>query len=281
VSSSLAPVEWTAKRRDKVTGASHTQSSRNDSEAPWLGAVVANETDFLDLYRRLGLNPGCGLDELKQAYRRHVAAMHPDRQAGRPADARMASRLQRLNAQYGAAMDFHRRYGRLPGAPQSSTPDPGAGGRELSGMVREMPDPFAGRRTASVADAPRHAEAAAGGRRSHTRLAVLLVIAALGTLGWAMHEASLSSSDGSDDNTTMQAGAGSVSHDAASEGLVLHAGMSAADVRSVEGEPLAIHGDLWEYGPSWIRFDHDEVVEWHSSPLHPLHTEAQAAALTR
>ena len=246
-----------------------------------MGAVVAHETDFLDLYRRLGLNPGCGLDELKQAYRRHVAAMHPDRQAGRPADARMASRLQRLNAQYGAAMDFHRRYGRLPGAPQTSTFAPNSGSRDLSGAVREMPDPFAARRTATAADAARHEEPGAGGRRSHARLAVVLVIAALGTLGWGMHQASLSSADGSDDNTSVQAGAGSVSHDAAAEGVVLHVGMSAEDVRSVEGEPLAVHGELWEYGPSWIRFDHDEVVEWHSSPLHPLHTEAQASSLTR
>ena len=281
MSSSGSPVEWTAKRHDKVTGASHTQSSRNDSQAPWLGAVVAHETDFLDLYRRLGLNPGCGLDELKQAYRRHVAAMHPDRQAGRPADARMASRLQRLNAQYGAAMDFHRRYGRLPGAPQTSAFAPISGSRDLSGTVRDMPDPFAARRTTSAADTAGHSEPAAGGRRSHGRLAVLLVIVALGTLAWAMHEASLSSSEGSDDNTTVQAGAGSVSHDAAAEGVVLHVGMSAADVRSVEGEPLAVHGELWEYGPSWIRFDHDEVVEWHSSPLHPLHTEAHATSLTR
>lgn len=281
MSSSGSPVEWTAKRRDKVTGASHTQSSRNDSQAPWLGTVVTHETDFLDLYRRLGLNPGCGLDELKQAYRRHVGAMHPDRHAGRPADARMASRLQRLNAQYGAAMDFHRRYGRLPGAPQSSTFTTMSGSRDLSGTVREMPDPFAARRTATAADATRHSEPTAGGRRSHARLAMLLVIVALGTLGWAMHEASLSTSDGNDDDTSVQAGAGSVSHDAATEGVVLHIGMSAADVRSVEGEPLAVHGELWEYGPSWIRFDHDEVVEWHSSPLHPLHTEAQATSLTR
>lgn len=281
MSSSPLPVEWTAKRRDKATGARHSPSSRNESQAPWLGAVVAHETDFLDLYRRLGLNPGCGLDELKQAYRRHVAAMHPDRQAGRPADAHMASRLQRLNAQYGAAMDFHRRYGRLPGAPQSSSSGPTSGARDLSSDVREMPDPFTARRTAPAADAQLHVNPGAGGRRSHARLAVLLVIAAVGTLGWAMHEASLSSSDSDDDNTTGQAGAGNVANDAATEGIVLHVGMSAADVRSVEGEPLAMHGALWEYGPSWIRFDHDEVVEWHSSPLHPLHTEARATALNR
>jgi hypothetical protein len=239
--------------------------------------VVTHETDFLDLYRRLGLNPGCGLDELKQAYRRHVAALHPDRQQGRPVDARIAARLQRLNAQYGAAMDFHRRYGRLPGAPQAARSTMPTGGRDLSGDVREMPDPFASRRRGASSQTVPQDEPSHGGRRTHGRMAVLLVIAALGTLGWAVHEASLPSSSGNDDDVTVQTGAGSVSHESAAEGVVLHMGMSADDVRSVEGEPLAMHGDLWEYGPSWIRFDHDEVVDWHSSPLHPLHTEARAA----
>jgi hypothetical protein len=241
--------------------------------------VVTHETDFLDLYRRLGLNPGCGMAELKQAYRRHVAALHPDRQQGRPADARMASRLQRLNAQYGAAMEFHRRYGRLPGAPQTASPGPSTGAREVSGVVREMPDPFAASRDASFSRAASQPEPSHAAHRSHGRIALLLVIVALGVLGWTMHTASLSSSStNADDDTAAQSGAGSVSHEAASEGVMLHMGMSSDEVRALEGDPLAMHGDLWEYGPSWIRFEHDEVVEWHSSPLHPLHTEAHAAS---
>jgi hypothetical protein len=57
------------------------------------------------------------LADFKQAYRRHVAAWHPDRRRGSRADALAAARLQRLTAQYSAAMEFHRRHGRLPGAP--------------------------------------------------------------------------------------------------------------------------------------------------------------------
>jgi len=77
---------------------------------------VADETDFLDLYGKLRLEPSCTLAEFKQAYRRHVAAWHPDRRRGNRADALAAARLQRLTAQYSAAMEFHRRHGRLPGA---------------------------------------------------------------------------------------------------------------------------------------------------------------------
>jgi hypothetical protein len=77
---------------------------------------VADETDFLDLYGKLRLEPNCSLADFKQAYRRHVAAWHPDRRRGSRADAIAAARLQRLTAQYSAAMEFHRRHGRLPGA---------------------------------------------------------------------------------------------------------------------------------------------------------------------
>ena len=77
---------------------------------------MADETDFIDLYGKLRLEPSCSLAEFKQAYRRHVAAWHPDRRRGSRADALAAARLQRLTAQYSAAMEFHRRHGRLPGA---------------------------------------------------------------------------------------------------------------------------------------------------------------------
>jgi hypothetical protein len=80
---------------------------------------VADETDFLDLYGKLRLEPSCTLADFKQAYRRHVAAWHPDRRRGNRADALAAARLQRLTAQYSAAMEFHRRHGRLPGAVSS------------------------------------------------------------------------------------------------------------------------------------------------------------------
>jgi hypothetical protein len=240
---------------------------------------VAHETDFLDLYRRLGLNPGCDLAELKQAYRRHVAALHPDRQQGRSLEARTAARLQRLTAQYGAAMDFHRRYGRLPGAPQTGPVPTSSGMQGLSSVVSDAHDPFVARRASS--DSPFTDEASRSGRRSHGRLAAVMVIAALGVLGWALLSTSFAPTDSGDEEVAGQAGAGSVSHENTAPDVMLHEGMSPDEVRAVEGEPLAMHGELWEYGPSWIRFDHDEVVEWHSSPLRPLHTEAHATSVGR
>ena len=86
------------------------------------GKSLAQATDFLDLYKILGLNPGCGMAEFKHAYRRRVAVLHPDRRSADQVSAIAAERLQQLTALYGAAMEFERRHGRLPGAPPVRRP---------------------------------------------------------------------------------------------------------------------------------------------------------------
>ena len=48
--------------------------------------------------------------------------------------------------------------------------------------------------------------------------------------------------------------------------------MAPHDVLVVQGRPTLQSDAIWEYGPSWIRFEDDRVVEWHSSPLYPLKT---------
>jgi hypothetical protein len=74
---------------------------------------MAEDTDFAALYRELGVDATCSLTDLRGAWRRRVAKLHPD-QGG---DAEDTGRLQDLNRQFDAALDFHARFGRLPGAP--------------------------------------------------------------------------------------------------------------------------------------------------------------------
>jgi hypothetical protein len=235
------------------------------------GMAVTHETDFLDLYRQLGLNPGCELAELKQAYRRRVAMLHPDRRADRPVDARASARLQRLTAQYGAAMEFHRRHGRLPGSPAPAR-TPEAGHANFRGDA--LADPFRASATRRDASAPRHFKhAIAPKHHSRSRLAMLLALAAVGVLAWSVYSihSQQTAGDSSDDaSVPMQASLGEGSNTVGTPALRL--GMSADEVRVLEGDPVSMHGDLWEYGPSWIRFDQDRVVDWHSSPLRALHT---------
>lgn len=215
------------------------------------GNDLANETDFLDLYRRLELGPDCGLAEFKQAYRRHVALLHPDRQAETHRQSSDTDSLRKLIAQYGAAMEFQRRHGRLPGAaavPARSTVSPPASGASRSQPLRRS-------------DA----------RRKYSWLTVLLGLLATGVLLWnvtapAPQAASASASTADETN-------GFTPPPITPKALPsLYLGMPADDVRSIEGEPIDILGERWEYGPSWIAFKHDKVIDWYSSPLNALQT---------
>lgn len=46
--------------------------------------------------------------------------------------------------------------------------------------------------------------------------------------------------------------------------------MDSDTVRAIEGAPIMVNGDRWDYGPSWIRFENGKVVDWYSSELQPL-----------
>jgi hypothetical protein len=105
---------------------------------------MSNDIDFLALYQELGLSPErCSLDQLKQAYRRRVALLHPDRNCASAAGSTSES-IQHLNTLYGAAIAFERRFGRLPGADPAgarrnsvATPPSGHSAVSLSNLRRE------------------------------------------------------------------------------------------------------------------------------------------------
>lgn len=72
--------------------------------------------DLTLLYSELGLNPNCTLAELQLAYRRRISQLQPNRSGGeQPPEA--VAMLRNLIWLYTSATRFHRRYGRLPGAP--------------------------------------------------------------------------------------------------------------------------------------------------------------------
>jgi hypothetical protein len=204
-------------------------------------------TDFLLLYQQLGLRPDTSIDELKLAYRRRVAALHPDRQcATNTANVELArERLQQLTALYGSVTAFHRRHGRLPGA--SITPPP----------------------TQAAANI-----APASTRRRQTGL--LVVVAAIGIFAVAAWLWLDSAEDGGanaasrDDDAAMIAQATPGQAVATDAEPMLKLGMLKDDVMSIEKEPIARGDDRWDYGPSWIAFERGKVTGWYSSPLRPL-----------
>lgn len=72
--------------------------------------------DFPSLYAELGLTPDCSLEEFKQAYRRRIAQLHPDRRGAAAYSGDARALLSELTAGYMAITRFHRQYGRMPGS---------------------------------------------------------------------------------------------------------------------------------------------------------------------
>ena len=121
---------------------------------------MGERTDFLAFYEQLGLRPDCSADELRAAYRRRVAELHPDRRGG--ATPRDAAQLQELTATYAAASLFLCRHGRLPGAAHA--------------RLQELPRPAPGRPPCASDPAPR-----SSGLRP-----IALTLIALGTAVWLL-----------------------------------------------------------------------------------------------
>jgi hypothetical protein len=221
------------------------------------GKGVANEIDFLELYRQLRVSHDCDLQAFKQAYRRRVSMLHPDRKLPGYVDSRSAQRLQQLNVQYEAAMEFQRLHGRLPGAPA-----PVRAGATHGVNPPRRPSPSAS------TDAP---------RRTNVKWLVPIALAAIAVLFWGVSSVA-PPSNGTVDNTT---GDNDVNPAQTPATPLLSLGMSPENVRAIEGNPVAIRDDLWEYGPSWVRFDHGSVVDWYSSPLHSLKVVRARASIAR
>ena len=205
---------------------------------------MAGDTDFLALYHELGLRADCTPQALKLAYRKRVGELHPDRS---PHDAATLGALQRVNVLYESAMAFHRRHGRLPGAPQA---------------VSGAPD------TLARSDPHRATPAAPAVARTSSRvLLATLAIAIVALWGWSGERDSSSAAPAAErgiaDGSTPLAPAPAAAR-------LIDLGSPAQQVRAIHGEPVSGSEQRWEYGPSWIVLRCGVVIDWYSSPLRPL-----------
>src|SRR5690606_27338831 len=114
---------WQRAWRLRMTGTRPLSRTLSRIIRPPNRAMSEDQTDFIALYSELGIEPDCSVDELRMAYRRRVADLHPDRGGVAGED-----ELKSLNLRYASALEFHRHYGRLPRAP----PVP---------VARRLPDP--------------------------------------------------------------------------------------------------------------------------------------------
>jgi len=202
--------------------------------------------DFSQIYAELGLLPGCSLEEFQHAYRKRLSERHPDR-AGNVTMTPDALPLSDLIALHSSAIAFHREHGRLPGgaAPAGQPPVTRIGRNPLPST-----DDNTGRSPIA--------------RRV---LAIVLIVGLLSIGVLNEHSApppantaTLPEAQHSPDwqpRTELRSGP-------------LELGMDTATIRAIQGEPMRINGGTWEYGPSWLRIEHGELVDWYSSPLYRL-----------
>lgn len=214
---------------------------------------MSHQTDFIDLYRELGIQLDCSMDEFQLAYRRRVADLHPDRAGASGEEA-----LKSLNLRYAAAFDFHRHYGRLPGA--APAPAPGVQPKSLEPL-----GPLNSPQQYGMEDAlPGQSE---GRGPSKVIVYGMMLVAAL--LIWWLSRY--------DTASTWIRGGGIAMNErdmGPETASALRLGMSPHSVITVLGEPASReYGDkYWVYGSSWVRFECEAVVDWYSSPPSPLQT---------
>lgn len=208
-------------------------------------------TDFSRLYVELGLRPGCTLHALSRAYRRRVSELHPDRHAGEQPGSSGTMELADLISLYNRALQFHREYGRLPGAQQAGSVPQDAVPSARSGAVGADPAPV-----------------------THWRL--WLLVAVVVVLWLELHSGAPDSPSTASAPSALPADPPypPIAPEATATDLpaALEVGMDSDTVRALQGEPLRINDDIWEYGPSWIRVERGHVVDWYSSPLYRLKT---------
>ena len=246
-----------------------------------------SEEEYRILYRVLGIEPGCGWEELRRKHRAAVRAWHPDRfHDNEPRRAAAEEKTKELNRAFQRLEKYYKKHGTLPhvGRPETVPPS----------HERPRPQP----RTETEAGPPRDAEtshagaegsaAATGGGRKRRpfrfRNVALATIAALSYFVWtanldertpppvpAPEPASRSTPE------PPPASLRQLKEDfsKSASGQYFGFGSSIGEVYSAQGIPTRVDGNTWYYGKSRIVFKDGVVIRWVESSSDPLNVRLE------
>jgi hypothetical protein len=225
--------------------------------------------DYLADYALLQLQPGCSLETLERAWRKAVSELHPDRDRNGSEAARRLPTLQDITVAYKRLRLFEREHGRLPGEIREPPPT------ELNPPVPV--EPFA---AFAEAETKMHSAAlSASAWRTPWLLAPMVAAMALWMAIGLDGPAEVPSQPESVEATAAYSAGAAVSQPAPTALQAparIRIGSTEILVESLIGAPLVTTADLWEYGPSHVRFHRGRVVGWYSSPLKPLPVEFES-----
>jgi hypothetical protein len=114
-----------------------------------------------------------------------------------------------------------------------------------------------------------------------SRLLAVLAFAVIGLLVWASLRTEPSASMQAEFALTSSSqapplGVGRSEPSTPRPGFRIRVGSTEAQVERLLGAPLVTEPDLWQYGPSHVRFERGRVVGWYSSPLKPLPVDLES-----
>lgn len=224
-------------------------------------------------YRVLGIQPGTGWKQLRQAYKKQVNTWHPDRFQQDARKKRQAEeKTKEITQAYKELAEYHKKHGVLP-LPAEEPVAAFADTVNASAAPAEHPEP-------GVETPVSMAETAVSpppGRRHptrRTRAALFLALLGAGFYLWESapweraHLAPAGNGSGihvpavipGQDGTALTAS--SVTH--------FTVGSSIGDVYAAQGVPTRTEGDIWYFGNSKIYFADGKVMRWEENMDSPL-----------
>ena len=230
---------------------------------------------YLDLYRVLGVEPGCSWTELKLAYRRLVRRLHPDHRHN-DLDPTDDAEIKAVNTAFEALSDYYQEFGELPLA----QPEPNTKSSVDETVMPPSPGP-----TLSTRNWPE--------RLRFSRYPYLLFGAAL-AIAYAIvtnvitgtesvseekrqpaptwHTSLASPTDSTDSNSP------SNKNRSREQPKYFLPGSTIGEVIAAQGPPTKMENNIWHYGESRVHFRDGRVTHWDENEANPLKARLVATA---